>query len=128
MDVIDTINKINDSYIEVYDEYGYTYLNSNPIVTFNNGFCYEYHLLLKRFFYTAELVMQNDKMHCATLIDNNIYDVNGIREDIENFHIATGCDMEYIYKYYGFLPERFRENLNKTVTHNVLSKNKVKII
>lgn len=128
MDVIDIINKINDTYIEIYNDYGTTYINNNPIITFNSGFCYEHHLFLKKFFPTAELMVQNDKMHCATLIDDELYDVNGLREDIRNFHIATGCDMEYIYKYYGSLPVGFKDRLISALVHNVLSKHSTKTI
>lgn len=130
MDIIETINIIKETYEYAYEIYGFSYGSSDSIKTFTGGFCYDFFCLLKRFFPTAKLMMQNDKMHCAALIDGEIYDVTGLREDISDFHEATGCDMEYIYKYYGFFSMGFKESLNKLVVKNVLGnkKNCVKML
>ena len=41
--------------------------------------------MLKRFYPNASLMMKNDKMHCAALIDDNLYDATGIRDDLFDF-------------------------------------------
>lgn len=125
MDIIETINIINETYENLYKEYEISYLYSSAELTFTNGYCYDFYCLLKRFYPTAKLMMKNDKMHCAALIDGNIYDTTGLRYDISDFHIATGCDMEYIYKYYGFFSNGLKEDLSRVVTKNVLSNKKI---
>lgn len=127
MDIIETINIINETYETLYKEFKSSYLYSSAELTFTNGYCYDFFCLLKRFFPTAKLMMKNDKMHCAALIDDEIYDATGHRDDIEDFHVATGCDMEYIYKYYGFLSAGMKQELNKLVVKNVLSKKKISV-
>ncbi len=122
MDIIETINIINETYKYVYETYGSSNGNFNPIQTFTGGFCYEYYIILHRFFPFAKLMMQNDKMHCAALIDGEIYDVTGLREDSSNFHEVNGCDMEYIYNRYGFLNAGFKDVFNKIVVKNVYNK------
>ncbi len=125
MDIIETINIINETYEKLYDEYELSYMNRSAKLTFTNGFCYDFFCLLKRFFPAAKLMMQNDKMHCAALIDECLYDATGLRYDLYNFHEATGCDIEYIYKYYGTFSIWLKEILNKEVVKNVLGKKKV---
>lgn len=121
MDIIEVVNIINDTYEEVYEKYGNGFVHPKAEINFLS-YSYEYHKLLKRFFPEAVLVIQNDKRHCATLIDGKIYDVTGLREDTGCFHIATGVDIEYIYKYYAFFSSSLKENLNKAVSKNVLSR------
>lgn len=125
MDIIETINIINETYENLYKEYEISYLYSSAELTFTNGYCYDFYCLLKRFYPTAKLMMKNDKMHCVALIDGNIYDTTGLRYDISDFHIATGCDMEYIYKYYVFFSNGLKEDLSRVVTKNVLSNKKI---
>ncbi len=121
MDVIKIINIINETYLYAYDMYGFCYGTDDVIKTFTSGFCYDYFCIIKMFFSNAILMMQNDKMHCAALINGEIYDVTGLRIDTENFHEATGCDVEYIYKYYNVLSPSFKEKFNYLVTKNVLN-------
>lgn len=125
MDIIETINIINETYESLYDEFKNSYMYSSAELTFTNGFCYDFFCLLKRFFPTAKLMMKNDKMHCAALIDDEVYDATGLRDDPEDFHVATGCDMEYIYKYYASFSMGQKEKLNKLALQNVLSGKKV---
>lgn len=127
MDIIETINIINESYESLYDQFKSSYMYRSAELTFTNGFCYDFFCLLKRFYPTAKLMMRNDKMHCVALIDDEIYDATGHRDDIEDFHVATGCDMEYIYKYYGFLNAGMKQELNKLVVKNVLDKRKISV-
>lgn len=129
MKIIDVIKILNDTYDDFYLEYKPSLLYPSSELCFNNGYCYEYHRMLKIFYPKAILVMQNDRMHCATLIDGEIYDVNGKREDYFNFHEATGADIEYIYKYYGFFSDWVKESLNNMIRNNVYKeKNKVKVL
>lgn len=121
-EILKVINTINKVYEECYDEYKPAHLYNDAKTTFTNGYCYEYSLILQRFFYNGIIVMQNNKMHSAIMIDNVIYDVGGIREDTNNFHVATGVDFEYIYKYYGFFSNGFKEYLNKKIVKEVLNK------
>lgn len=129
MEIIDVIKILNDTYEEFYSKYNPSFLYDSAKLCFTNGYCYEYYRMLKIFYPTATLLMQNDKMHCATLIDDEIYDVNGKRDDFLNFRVATGCDMEYIYKYYGFFSDWVKEQLNDMIRNNVYKeKNKVKVL
>lgn len=122
MDIIETINVINETYEYVYDTYGFAYGTPDSNETFMNGFCYEYFNILHRFFSSAKLMIQNDSMHCAALIDDDIYDVTGLRYDKSNFREATGADTEYIYKTYGMFPMGFKDVLNTCLRKNVLNK------
>ncbi len=127
MDIIETINTINETYEELYEEYGCSYMYRSAELNFTNGYCYDFYCLLRRFFPAAELVMKNDKMHCAALIDGEVYDATGLRDDKKDFHIATGCDMEYIYKYYGFLNASMKQELNRLAVRKVFEKKKVSV-
>lgn len=118
-EILEIIKIINNTYEEAYKEYKPAHLYPNAKDNFNNGYCYEYSLILKRFYYDGIIVMQNDKMHSAIMIDNKIYDVNGIRNDAYNFHVADGCDFEYIYKYYGFMSIPFKDYLNSKIVKQV---------
>lgn len=121
MEINDVIITIIETYEDLYEEHQYAHLYNTAELTFNNGYCFEFHNMLKRFYPNATLMMKNDKMCCATLINGEIYDVNGLREDKENFHEATGVDMEYIFKYYGFFSDKVVADLSKAVTKKVLS-------
>ncbi|HIU40464.1 MAG TPA: hypothetical protein IAB68_04110 [Candidatus Aphodocola excrementigallinarum] len=124
MDIIDVINIINETYENIYKEFNSSFMYSSAQITFTNGYCYDFFCMLKRFYPNASLMMKNDKMHCAALIDDNLYDATGIRDDLFDFHLATGTDMEYIYKYYGFFKGRFKTLLTNEVVKNVLSNKK----
>ena len=113
---------INNEYEKAYQEYKPAHLYKDAKTTFTNGYCYEYSLILQRFYYNGIIVMQNNKMHSAIMIDGVIYDVTGVRRDTSNFHVATGSDFEYIYKYYGFFGNAFKELLNSRIVKEVLNK------
>ena len=115
MDIINLINKINETYEDVYDFFKMSSMYKYADLNFTNGYCYEFFCLLKSFYPDALLMMSNDKMHCAALIKGNLYDATGLRDDDFNFHLATGSDMEYIYKYYGFFSSEFQTFLNKGI-------------
>ena len=121
-EILNVIKIINDTYERVYEEYKPAHLYKDARTTFTNGYCYEYSLMLQRFYYNGVIVMQNDKMHSAIMIDGVIYDVMGVREDTYNFHVATGSDFEYIYKYYGFFNEHFKSYLNTNIVKEVLNR------
>ncbi len=121
MDIMNVINIINETYESYYEKNRDYRSFPSAIKTFSSGYCFEYFILLKRFFPNAILMMQNDKMHCAALIDGDIYDVNGIRYDTFNFHVATGCDYEYIYKMFAMFDFSFKDKFNKVVVKNVLN-------
>ncbi len=125
MDIIETINIINETYESIYDDFKSDYMYSSAELTFTNGFCFEFYNLLKRFFPKTELVMSDDRYHCAALIDGEVYDTTGLRDDSYRFHVATGCDMEYIFKYYGFFSGGLKETLIKEVTKNVFNNKKI---
>ena len=74
--------------------------------------------------------MTKDNMHCAIMIDDVIYDSSGIRYDNYNFREEKACDLEMIYKYFGFFYPLFREELYRKVTRKVsiFNKNSVKIL
>ena len=130
MDVLDITKIINEAYIETYDELKPSLLNKNPIITFNSGYCYEFYLILNHYFNNGKLVMTKDNMHCAIMIDDVIYDSSGIRYDNYNFREEKACDLEMIYKYFGFFAYNFREELYRKVTRKVsiFNKNSVKIL
>ena len=130
MDVLDIIKIINEAYIETYDELKPVLLDKDPVITFNNGYCYEFYMLLKHYYYDGRLVMTKDNTHCAILIDNVIYDASGIRYDKYNFREEKSCDLEMIYKYFGFFTCNFREGLYRKVAKKVsiFNKNRVKTL
>lgn len=124
------IKIINEAYIETYNEFKPVLLNKNALATFNNGYCYEFYMLLKHYFYDGKLVMTKDNTHCAILIDNVIYDTSGIRLDTYNFREEKSCDLEMIYKYFGFFNSTFREEMYKNIAKKVsiFNKNRVKTL
>ena len=121
-EILEIIKIINDTYEICFKEYNPAHLYDRAKDNFTNGYCYEYSLILSRF-YNGIIVMKNDKMHSAILIDGVIYDVNGVVKDVNNYHIATGCDFEYIYKYYGFMSNNFKDHLNKEIVKKVFNTN-----
>ncbi len=69
-------------------------------------------------------MIKNDKTHCVALIDDVLYDATGIVNDVDKFHIETGCDMEFIYKYYDFFKGTFKNALYKEITKNYFNNEK----
>lgn len=126
-EILNTIKIINDTYEKCYVYYHPAHTNKSAKKTFMNGYCYEYYKILKFFYPKAILVIQNDKMHTACLINNDIYDASGKRTDNYNFHIATGSDIEYIYKYYAKFSVGFNDYLFKNVIKDVYDNKKEKM-
>lgn len=124
MDIINLINNINNAYERVYDDIRMPGLYKCAILNFTNGYCYEFFCILKYFYPDAILLISNDKMHCAALIEDEVYDATGKREDTINFRVANGCDLEYIYKYYGFFTSNFKTLLKKEIKKNVSNNSK----
>ena len=89
----------------------------------------KFELQKKGFNSDGSVAFEPTKISGGTLFDGEIYDVNGKREDYFNFHEATGADLEYIYKYYGFFSDWVKESLNNMIRNNVYKeKNKVKVL
>ena len=130
MDILNTIEIINEAYEKTCNELNPILLSKNAKMSFTNAYCYEFYLILKHYFPKGELVMQKNNMHCAILIDNIIYDTTGAREDHCSFRMEKSCDLENIYKNFGFFSYFFRDAFYKNVFHmmSVVSKNSVKIL
>lgn len=75
------------------------YFEDNIFEYFTNKYCLEYFLILKDIYPEAILVAQNNKDHCAALINDNVYDVTGIRNK-EDFFIADSDYIDYIFSFY----------------------------
>jgi hypothetical protein len=43
-----------------------------------NGGCYQFHLMLKKIYPDAIAVINEDKNHVGTLVNGDIYDINGV--------------------------------------------------
>ncbi len=79
-----------------------TYFNDDEemvVNLFSNGYCLEYHRLLKMLYPDCKMVLEKNNDHCATLIDGTIYDVYGYRNKKE-FIIATKEEEAFVNSFY----------------------------
>lgn len=90
------------------------YFQSDVYDLFLNGYCYEYFLILKKFFPEAKMVIQKDNNHCAALINGEVFDVTGIR-NIKDFVLASKQDEDFVYSFYKKLTTKDKQNIKKLI-------------
>ena len=78
------------------------YFDDDIYNLFLNKYCYDYHLILKHYFKDAVLVVEKNNYHCSTLINNNVYDVTGLRCK-NDFVLANKNDLDFILDFYNKL-------------------------
>ena len=91
LDVVLCIIKINRILSE--------YFNEDANVLFKDGYCLDYYEILKSLYTDAIMVIEKDKYHCAALINDEVYDVTGIRNKDE-FYVASSIDEDFVYSFY----------------------------
>ena len=97
------INKILDEYF-----------NDNIYDLFLNGYCYEYFIILKKFFPEAKMVIEKDNNHCAALINGEVFDITGIRNK-KDFYIASKQDEDFVYSFYKRMNKEDKQNIKKLI-------------
>lgn len=78
------------------DEYCHniSYLPSE--IYYQNGGCYELVKTLKFFLEDSQIYVKNDFGHCVLFYKGLLYDINGIVEDNQLYHLADSKDMMYL--------------------------------
>ena len=78
------------------DEYNNVLENIPSKLYFRSGGCYELIKTLKYFLPEGQIYVSNDFDHCAFYYKGVLYDIDGIKEDINEFHVATPIDLDYL--------------------------------
>lgn len=91
------ITFVNDLATEVY----YEQLNCDGRTLFQNGACYEFIKIIKKFFEIDNILIEKGYNHCAFEYKGNYYDSTGLIKDKEKFSVATEEDILYIEERFG---------------------------
>lgn len=78
---LNLINALRES--DFYIEYLYTH-----------GSCYQFFIFLRKIYPTAEPYISSDEAHVASMIDNELYDINGIVTE-KGFRPMTKKDISF---------------------------------
>lgn len=89
------IEFIKDLAIEEYGE-KISYLISEVDTYFKSGGCYELVKILRYFLPNSQIYVSNDFDHCAFFYKGILYDIDGVIENFESFHLATPIDLNYL--------------------------------
>lgn len=81
---------------------------------FNHGGCYELYKVAKHYFPTVECAMKKDYTHCAILYNNEIFDISGKIENIEEYRLATKDDIDY-------MEDRFGLHIKEIESENIIT-------
>lgn len=100
----------------------YDYFKEDILNLFLNGYCLDYHFLLKEFYPESILVVEKEGNHCATLINENVYDVSGIRNK-NDFIIPNKIEESFVYDFYNRMDDYDYEGIIKLLK----GKTKVKV-
>lgn len=84
--------------------------NDDVILMFLNGYCLDYYDILKTLYPDAKMVIEKNNYHCAALINNEVYDVSGIRCK-DDFFIASKNDEDFVYSFYGKMDDRDKKKI-----------------
>lgn len=68
---------------------------------FMHGGCYELYKITKNYFPQVKCMIEINLKHCAIEYQGEIYDATGIRDDVQNFKVATEDDIEYMDTSFG---------------------------
>lgn len=100
---IEEINKVLQEYFEddIYD-------------LFMNKYCFEYYLILKKYYPLCELVINRENNHCAIKIDGINYDVCGIAQGL--YELANYQDLCFIKSFYNRFTYNERCLIEKRLT------------
>lgn len=98
----------------------YDYFKEDILNLFLDGYCLDYYFLLKEFYPESILVVEKEGNHCATLINENVYDVSGIRS-ASDFTIPSKIEADFIHDFYNRMDNYDYEGIIK------LLKGKVKV-
>ena len=97
----------------------FNYFNRNIYNMFLDGYCLEYHNILKKIYPNSCMVLEKGKEHCATIIDGFIYDVTGVREN-KDFVLASDNDINFVNEFY----KKFDNNIRKDLYFNIFGNSK----
>lgn len=65
-------------------------------IYFKSGGCFELVKTLRHFLPDSQIYVSNDLEHCVFSYKGILYDIDGIIEDVESFHLATPEDLVYL--------------------------------
>lgn len=88
---------VNDLTTKVF----YEKLKCNGEYLYQNGACYEFVNIIKRYFEIDNILINKEYSHCAFEYKNDYYDSMGIIKNKENYFIATEEDILYMVDQFG---------------------------
>lgn len=97
------------------------YFNCNIYDMFLNDYCLEYYNILKKMYPNSYMVLEKNKEHCAILINEVIYDVTGIRENVD-FVLADSYDISFVNNFYKKFDNNIRKDLYFSIFGNSIKK------
>jgi len=81
-------------------------ISSKPY--FEHGGCYELYKVVKHYFPDAQCVVHKQIKHCAILYENEIFDINGKVDNIDDYRIADAEDLRYMENSFGTHVEQLK--------------------
>ena len=84
-----------------FEEYGYKFNCYPSSYFFKCGGCYELVRVIMHFLPDTQIWLSNDFEHCVFNYRGILYDIDGIIDNIEDYHKATDEDMNYLSAGYG---------------------------
>lgn len=76
--------------------------------------CYELYKITKHYFPECKCVISNDLKHCAILYSNEIFNINGKINNIDDYRLASINDIKY-------MEMSFKVNNNELKSQNIVN-------
>ena len=90
--VIDYINQVKKTVDDMYSDI----FNTSGEEMLKNGGCYEFVKIMQNKFVGSKMYLRFDSNHCAVLIDDILYDVEGVVKNKEDYHEANQKEIDYM--------------------------------
>lgn len=118
---LDIIERIKNSMEDIIIDNDLRYLAgdiTDVFLVYSADFCG----ILLGFFPSATIMMNSNYRSCAILINGVIYDSSGIRNDVNNFHVADNQEIGFIQKSFNQLSDDVIGKLMEKLEDNKIEK------
>ncbi len=119
--ILEVIEIIKNNMEDVILENNLKYLQGD-ITTLFMVYNADFGAILSSFFPGSTIMIDKNYRNCAVLINGAIYDVSGIRKDVNNFHVANNEEIGFIQKSFNQLSEDVIGKLMEKIGNNNMSK------
>lgn len=122
--ILDVIEKIKKSMEDIIIDNNLKYLGDNTTNIFL-AYSADFSAILSSFFPGSTIMIDKNYRNCAVLINGTIYDSTGIRNDVNNFHVASSEEIGFIQKSFYQLSDEVMGKLMEKLGDNIINKGRV---